>query len=127
MKLIESNPSARSWRRQGFPSVKLKTDGRTVAMNRRYAAILLLAGCSTNPVADVWDTVLPARNVCSKANSSPVGAPGVAVPGAALPPGCEAALRENQNYRRGLLDRFRRTNYPSAGVPPATQVPATNP
>lgn len=89
-------------------------------MKRRIAAaLLLLAGCSTNPVASVWDRVLPARGVCTRANASPSGVPGQ--------PGCEAALKEDQNYRKGLLERFRRSSYPPNGVPPATTVPVTNP
>jgi hypothetical protein len=93
-------------------------------MKRRIAAVLLMmAGCSTNPIADVCDRISPARGVCSRANSSPVGAPGV--PGAPVQPGCEAALKENQNYRKGLFERFRRS--PPNGVPPPAVVPAANP
>jgi hypothetical protein len=98
-------------------------------MKRRIAAaLLLMAGCSTNPIADVCDRFCPARGVCSRATSSPVGAPGVAaVPGAPAQPGCEAALKENQNYRKGLFERFRRRSAATRGVPPAAVVPAVNP
>jgi len=100
-------------------------------MKRAIAALLLgFAGCSTNPVADVWDRVHPARGVCSRSNASPVGAAGPgATPASAVPgePGCEAALRENQNYRRGLLERFRRSGYPPNGVPPAAVTPVATP
>jgi hypothetical protein len=95
-------------------------------MKRRITvALLLMAGCSTNPIADVCDRFCPARGVCARANSSPVGAP--AVPGAPGEPGCEAALKENQNYRKGFFERFRRSSYPPNGVPPAAAVPAVNP
>ena len=92
-------------------------------MKRRAAvAFLLLAGCSTNPVANVWDWACPARGVCSRSNASPAGAAGVPAD-----PGCAKALQENQNYRKGLLERFRRSSYPPNGVPPASAVPAANP
>jgi hypothetical protein len=95
-------------------------------MKRRIAAaLLLMAGCSTNPIADVCDRFCPAKGVCSKANFPPSGVSGV--PGTPVVPGCEAALKENQNYRKGLFERFRRrSSYPPNGVPPAAAVPVTN-
>ena len=90
-------------------------------MHRRaFMAILVLGGCSTNPVADVYDWAHPARGVCARANSSPGGVPAAAA-------GCPAAMNEDQNYRKGLLERFHRSRKPATGMPPNELVPVANP
>jgi hypothetical protein len=90
-------------------------------MKRRFAvAALLLGGCTTNPAADFHDHVFPAKGVCVRANAPPTGVAGGQ-------PGCPAALNEDQNYRKGVLERFRRSNHQGSGVPPAAQTPAAKP
>jgi hypothetical protein len=84
-------------------------------MKRRFAvAALLLGGCTTNPAADIAERFCPAKGVCVRANAPPSGVPGAQ-------PGCPAALTEDQNYRKGLLERFHRSKHQGSGVPPATQ------
>jgi hypothetical protein len=90
-------------------------------MKRRFAmAALLLGGCTTNPAADVCDRFFPAKGVCVRANAPPQGAPGGQ-------PGCPAVFNEDQNYRKGLLERFRRSNHQGSGVPHAASIPVSRP